>query len=57
MRNRKGVNPDGRNGEDEMGGVMVVENIIRIYVKKFYSQYKEKITQTQKDNNCMVFVL
>jgi len=38
MRNRKGVNSDGRNGEDEMGGVVIVENIIRIYVKKFYSQ-------------------
>lgn len=31
MRNKKGVDPDGKDGAGELGGVEVGETIIRVY--------------------------
>ena len=31
MRDRKGVDPDGRGGREKLGGVEEVDTVIRIY--------------------------
>lgn len=43
MRDRKRINPDGRGGGKELGGVEGGKTIIRVYFvrrKKFHSQQK-----------------
>lgn len=44
MKDRKGVDPDGRVGTKEYGGVKRRKTVIRIYCeKKIYFQKKKKI--------------
>ena len=42
MRERKGVNLDGRGGREDLGGVRGGETVIGIYCKKNHFQLKMK---------------
>lgn len=53
MRDRRGVDPDGRGGVGELGRVEGRETLIRIhYVRKRFI-FNRKVSSLKKQNECL----